>query len=101
VFITPPSLPVYRLMRTYNRRFAAIARTRRERGTFGRMNDSQRFMFGGFTFARDGANSKHLLKALLRWSWLEVTEGWRSWFVRERKTSPIADASPAAATSPA
>ena len=68
-------------MRTYNRRFAAMARTRRERGTFGRKNDGQRFMFGGFTFERDGANTKHLAKALLRWGWFELTEGWRSWFV--------------------
>jgi flavin-dependent dehydrogenase len=101
VFITPPSVPVYHLMRTYNRRFAAIARTRRERGTFGRMNDSQRFMFGGFTFERDGANSKHLLKALLHWGRLEVTEGWRSWFAGERKVASIPDESRAPATSPA
>ncbi len=101
VFITPPSQPVYHLMRTYNRRFAAMARTRRERGTFGRMNDAQRFMFGGFTFERDGANSKHLVKALLRWGVLEITEGWRSWFESERKLAPMTEGSPAPATSPA
>ena len=101
VFITPPSRPVYHLMRTYNRRLAAISRTRRERGTFGRMNDGQRFMFGGFTFERDGANSKHLLKTFLRWGWLEITEGWRSWFASERKATPKLRESPAAATTPA
>src|SRR5205085_9068740 len=101
VFITPPSRPVYHLMRTYNRRLAAIARTRRERGSFGRMNDRQRFMFGGFTFERDGANSKHLLKALLGWGWFEITEGWRSWFAGERKTMPNVRETPAPATTPA
>ena len=84
VFIAPRSRPVYRLMRTYNRRFAAMARTRRARGTFGRRNDGQRFLFGGYTFERDGANTKHLAQALLHWGWLEVTEGWRSWFAEER-----------------
>jgi len=88
VFMTPPSVPVYHLMRTYNRRFAAIGRTRRERGTFGRTNDGQRFMFGGFTFERDGANTKHIAKALLKWGWLELTEGWRSWFVDEPAAVP-------------
>jgi flavin-dependent dehydrogenase len=88
IFITSRSMPVYHLMRTYNRRLAAMARERRERGTFGRMNDCQRFMFGGFTFERDGANTKHILKALLRWGWLEVTEGWRTWFLEKPKAVP-------------
>ena len=101
VFITPPSIPVYHLMRTYNRRFATMARARRERGTFGRMNDMQRFMFGGFTFERDGANTKHLLKALLHWGRLEVTEGWRSWFAARCKTTPAIQPSPAPITTPA
>jgi hypothetical protein len=101
VFVLPPSVPVYHLMRTYNRRMAAIARARRERGTFGRMNDARRFMFGGFTFERDGMNSKHLLKALMRWGYLEVIEGWRSWFAEKRKAAPLMGESPAPATTPA
>ena len=95
VFITPPSQPVYRLMSTYNRRFAAMARMRRERGTFGRQNHGQRFMFGGFTFERDGANTKHLAKALLRWGWFELTEGWRTWFGEKRSTMPALKEAPA------
>ena len=98
VFITPPSVPVYHLMRTYNRRFAAISRARRERGTFGRMNDAQRFMFGGFTFERDGANTKHILKALLRWGVLEITEGWRSWFGERTASAQCVEPSSAPAT---
>jgi hypothetical protein len=90
VFITPPSRPVFRLMSLYNRRLAAIARKRRELGTFGQRNDRQRFMFGGYTFARDGANSKPIVKALMYWGWLELTEGWRSWFTREHAaTAPV------------
>jgi hypothetical protein len=45
-------------------------------------------MFGGFTFERDGANTKHIAKALLKWGWLEVTEGWRSWFVSDHAPQP-------------
>lgn len=100
VFITPPSVPVYHLMRTYNRRLAAIGRARRERGTFGRRNDARQFMFGGFTFERDGANMKHLAKALLGWLRLEATEGWRSWFQGAAETSrelPLPRATPAKA----
>lgn len=97
VFITPPSLPVYHLMRTYNRRFAAMARSRRERGTFGGMNDRQRFMFGGFTFEHDGANTKHILKALVHWGILEVSEGWRSWFAEKRVMRPTLRESAASA----
>ncbi len=101
VFITPPSKPVYLLMSAYNRRFAAIGRTRRERGTFGRMNDGQRFMFGGFTFERNGANSKHVAKALVRWGWFEITEGWRSWFGEKRPAQSTMKETAATVTSPA
>lgn len=89
MFITRPSVIAYHFIRTYNRRFAAIARMRRENGTFGRMNHARRFMFGGFTFERNGANSKHILKALLYWGWLEVTEGWRSWFAGKPVPRPV------------
>ena len=102
VFITPRSMPVCRLMTTYNRRFAAMARMRRERGTFGRMNDQQRFMFGGFTFERNGANSNRILKSLARWGWFEITEGWRSWFGEKRVALPTLKEAPGATvTSPA
>ncbi|HMJ90925.1 MAG TPA: tryptophan 7-halogenase [Candidatus Acidoferrum sp.] len=80
VFITARSGPVFKLMSTYNRRIAAIACKRRELGTFGRMNDRQRFLFGGYTFERNNMNGKWLLTAFRQWLWLEVTEGWRSWF---------------------
>ncbi len=77
VFSDPPSVPAYHFMRTYNQRFAQIARKRRERGTLGRANAGRRFLFGGFTFSPGSA--RPLLKAFAQWGWLELTEGWRSW----------------------
>lgn len=97
VFITPPSMPVFRLMRLYNRRFASMARMRRVRGTFGQSNDAQRFLFGGFTFERDGGNTKPIAQALLRWGWMELTEGWRSWFAPRPASQPAPSESPAPA----
>jgi flavin-dependent dehydrogenase len=84
VFTTAPSVPIYHLMRAYNRRLASIARCRRARGTWGRRNANRRFMFGGYTFGP--ASAKHVLKALLGWAWLEVTEGWRSWIAPKPTT---------------
>lgn len=80
VFSTPPSVPFYHLMRTYARRLAAMGRSRRERGTWGRNNNGRRFMFGGYTF--EGKSSVPVVKALISWAFLELTEGWRTWFVR-------------------
>ena len=78
VFSTPPSVPFYHLMRTYARRLAAMGRSRRERRTWARRNHQRRFMFGGYTF--EGKSSVPVLKALLSWGMLELTEGWRTWF---------------------
>lgn len=89
VFANAPSVPCCQLMRAYNRRLASIARRRRARGTWGRRNASRRFMFGGYTFSP--ASAKHILKALLGWAWLEVTEGWRSW-IAPRPTPVVCEA---------
>ncbi len=77
-FSTTAATPVYQLMRAYNRRFAAIARARRRRGTLGRHNARQRRLLDGFTFQPRDAGK--LGRALLGWGWLELTEGWRTWF---------------------
>ncbi|HTL15840.1 MAG TPA: tryptophan 7-halogenase [Patescibacteria group bacterium] len=85
VFSTPPSVPFFHLIRTYNRRFAQIARIRRLRGMNGKLNDGRRFMFGGYTFAFGSAAP--IFKSLLRWAGLELTEGWRSWFGSTRSAA--------------
>jgi hypothetical protein len=78
VFTTKPSVPFYHLMRTYNRRLARIAQSRRARGVLGKTNHCRRFLFGGYTFAP--SSGRPILRALLRWGILELKEGWRSWF---------------------
>src|SRR5262249_20399569 len=77
-YSTPPSTPVYWLMRTYNRRFARMARARRARNRSGLANHRQRFMFKGFSFTT--AMMVPVMKMLISWAALEVKEGWRSWF---------------------
>jgi hypothetical protein len=76
-FSTRGSVPVYHLMRTYNRRFAAIARERKRRGVWGRSNHGQRFLVQSFSVNRNDAPK--LLRPLLEWLWLELKEGWRTW----------------------
>lgn len=87
VFSTRPSVPFYHLMRFYNRRFARIARARKGRGAWGRKNHAHRFLFGGFTFARSSITP--VLKALACWAFLEVREGWRTWFKRPEETPTV------------
>lgn len=70
--------PVFRLMKCYNRRFASMARLRREVGTFGRNNSGHRDLFPGFHF-RVPYLLKIVARALAGWAWLELREGWRSW----------------------
>jgi flavin-dependent dehydrogenase len=78
VFTSRRSTPFYHLMRAYNRRFAQMARSRRERARLGRRNAGRRFMFRGYTFARSSALP--IFAALGCWARLELTEGWRSWW---------------------
>jgi flavin-dependent dehydrogenase len=71
------SRPFYHLIRTYNRRFAQIARRRRTTKTLGRSNRGRRILIPGFTLKRTDLGQ--LFKGLRQWIWLEITEGWRSW----------------------
>lgn len=80
VFSTPPSLPVCLLMCLYNRRLAAMARSRRKRGVLGRRNSQRRHLIGGFTL--EPSSALLVLKSLTRWLRLEFSEGWRTWFER-------------------
>jgi flavin-dependent dehydrogenase len=86
VFSTAPSVPFYHLIRTYNRRLARIGEARRARGVLGRKNDGRRFMFQGYTFSPWSAIP--IVKALAQWGWLELAEGWRSWFQRRPREIP-------------
>lgn len=98
-FSTKRAIPAYRFMSFYNRRFARMARVRRMRGTLGKANARRRFMFGGFTFAPNSL--RHIFSALASWAWLEVTEGWRSWFVQDQPLTPtntLSSPSPVAPT---
>jgi flavin-dependent dehydrogenase len=78
VFSTRPSVPFFHFIRAYNRRFAQIARARRQRRQLGRLNDHQRFMFRGYSFALSSAFP--VAKSVAGWLWLEIREGWRTWF---------------------
>ena len=77
-FCTPPSTPFFYFIRGYNRRLARIARARRARGALGRQNAGCRYAFPGFTL--EPSSALGVLRAALGWGWLELTEGWRSWF---------------------
>ena len=91
-FVTPLSRPVFHLMRTYNRRFAEIARRRRRVNELGKTNRGKRCLIPGFTLSRGDA--RRLFRPLLQWAWLELTEGWRSWWQRppEEATTPSVSA---------
>jgi hypothetical protein len=82
-FSTPPSVPFFHFMKFYNRRFARIARARRRRQRWGRSNAGRRFLIPGFTFS--GKSAIPIMRAMIGWSILEITEGWRSWFQSEEK----------------
>lgn len=85
-FSVPKSRPFLFLMSTYNRRFAQIARRRRRLGMLGKKNRALRFLNNGFTLSR--GDSRLIVKHLLKWLWLELTEGWRSWGERPEKSTP-------------
>lgn len=85
-FSAPLSRPVFQLMRAYNRRFAQIARRRRRVNALGKTNRGNRCLIPGFTLSRKDVTQ--VFKALGRWFWIEMTEGWRTWW--ERPSEPIA-----------
>ena len=62
----------------YNRRFAAIARARLARGTWGRRNAMHNVRFTSYEF--DRRLPLRILGSLGSWIGLELREGWRSWF---------------------
>jgi 2-polyprenyl-6-methoxyphenol hydroxylase-like FAD-dependent oxidoreductase len=95
VFSLPRSETAYRLMKLYNRRLARMARERRARGVFGRMNAGERFLLNGFL--PDHSTGKPVLNAVMAWLVLEAKEGWRTWFAKEEAPRPILNSRTAAA----
>jgi hypothetical protein len=77
-FAVKVSSAVYWLMRTYNRRFARIARARRARRALGRENSRRQFLFQSFSISPQ--DLPRIGVAALGWMWMELREGWRSWF---------------------
>ena len=71
--------PFFLFMRLYNRRLAAMGRSRRRRGIFGVHNDGHRDLVGGFNF-RLGQLFRTALDGIAQWIALELREGWRTWF---------------------
>ncbi len=94
-FSTPPSTPFYHFMAFYARRLAAMGRERRRRGVFGLHNANRQFMFGGFSL--EWTMAIPIVKALCGWVWLELTEGWRSWFGASPRSTSLKSAQPFAA----
>ena len=72
----------YRIMSFYNRRFVAIAESRHRRGVFGRNNDRHHFGFISYEFNR--RLPVRLAGLFCLWAGLELREGWRTWFSREK-----------------
>ncbi|MEP6686639.1 MAG: NAD(P)/FAD-dependent oxidoreductase [Verrucomicrobiota bacterium] len=82
------SSPFFYFMRTYNRRFAQIARRRRHVGRLGRTNRERRYLIPGFTLKSTDVGQ--LVKAIMKWAWLELTEGRHSWFeAKDAEPRPV------------
>ena len=68
----------FRFVAFYNRRLAAIAKSRLRRGVWGRRNDRRFFGFRSYEFTWTlPFRLLHVVSLYLR---LELTEGWRTWF---------------------
>lgn len=75
-----------KLIALYHSRLVKIARSRLQRGTWGRNND--RHYYGFTSYELNALLFPRILKALSAWLWLEVREGWRSWF---RAPAPVTE----------
>jgi hypothetical protein len=97
-FSQPISRPFFHLIRTYNRRFAQIARRRRDINALGKTNRGNRCLIPGYTM---GAGDAWVIgKALARWAWLELSEGWHTWWNRSASSSHVAPEPTAAPCEP-
>ncbi len=82
------------LMALYNRRLAAIARSRMRRGTWGRRNTGR--YFGFISYELNRRLLPRVVGQLLVWMLLELREGWRTWFSMRAADvpAPMSHASP-------
>ncbi len=83
------SQPFFHLIRSYNQRFAEIARRRRRLGLLGKKNRGRRCLIGGFTLKPTDVTL--ILRALWSWLWLELVEGWRSWPAFSSEVTPAGE----------
>ena len=64
--------PIFRFMRSYNRRFAEIARRRRKHRTLGKMNRAHRCLIPGFKL--HSSNPKLFAQGFAKWARVELGE---------------------------
>jgi hypothetical protein len=81
-------------MALYNRRLAAIARSRMRRGTWGKRNTGR--YFGFISYELNRRLLPRVMGQLAVWMLLEAREGWRTWFaIRDREAAaPLPHPSP-------
>jgi flavin-dependent dehydrogenase len=82
-----------RFMALYNRRLAAIARSRMKRGTWGRRNTGR--YFGFISYELNRRLLPRIIGQVVAWVALEAREGWRSWISLRPADAPVPLAQPA------
>jgi flavin-dependent dehydrogenase len=83
------------LMALYNRRLASIARSRMERGTWGRKNSGH--YVGFISYELNRRLLPRIIGQLFMWIVLEAREGWRTWFSLGARGAAAPVAAPIAA----
>jgi len=74
------------LIRAYHRRLVQMAKSRRARGVFGRHNQKHYVKIISYTL--DWRLPIRMLWNLRLWFYLEITEGWRTWFKPVKEIAP-------------
>ena len=96
-FAGPYTGPAAKVIAFYNRRLAAIARARLQRGTWGKSND--RHYFGFRSYELSWTLPWRVLAAFATYAGLELREGWRTGFKPTNVAPPIS-AQPSPSTCP-
>ena len=66
---------------------AASRQVRRRMGALGEANRGQRCLIKGFALSR--GDIRLLFNPLFKWGWLELKEGWRSWWQPRENKVPV------------